>query len=159
MKIKIIAVGSLKEQYLKDAATEYRKRLGRFGKVEVFEVAEEKLSDKASDKIIENCLLREQENILKHISDNEYVIAMAIEGQMISSEDFAMKISEIMVTGQSTITFVIGSSHGMGEEIKRRANFNLSFSKMTFPHQLSRVMLLEQIYRAFKINNNEPYHK
>lgn len=159
MRIKIIAVGNLKEEYLKDAATEYRKRLGIYCKIEVVEVAEERLSDKASQKNIESCLKREEDYILQHISDTEYVIIMAIEGHMITSEELAMKISDLMVTGQSTITFVIGSSHGLSEGIKRRANLSLSLSRMTFPHQLTRVILLEQIYRAFKINNNEPYHK
>ncbi|WP_425539202.1 23S rRNA (pseudouridine(1915)-N(3))-methyltransferase RlmH [Microaceticoccus formicicus] len=159
MKIKIIAVGNLKEEYLKDAATEYRKRLGRYSKIEIVEVAEERLSDKASQKNIENCLKREEDYILQHINDTEYVIIMAIEGQMITSEELAMKISDLMVTGQSAITFVIGSSHGLSDGVKRRANLSLSLSRMTFPHQLTRVILLEQIYRAFKINHNEPYHK
>lgn len=159
MKIKIIAVGNLKEEYLKDAATEYRKRLGRYSKIEIVEVAEERLSDKASQKNIENCLKREEDYILQHINETEYVIIMAIEGQMITSEELAMKISDLMVTGQSAITFVIGSSHGLSDGVKRRANLSLSLSRMTFPHQLTRVILLEQIYRAFKINYNEPYHK
>ncbi|MDO5717813.1 MAG: 23S rRNA (pseudouridine(1915)-N(3))-methyltransferase RlmH [Tissierellia bacterium] len=159
MKIKIVCVGNLKEKFLKDAASEYRKRLGKFTKIEVIEVVEERLSDKASEKNIADCLKREEEKILKQISDDEYVIDLSIEGQMISSEEFSMNIADLMVSGCSDIVFVIGSSHGLGDGIRRRANFSLSLSKMTFPHQIARVILMEQIYRAFKINSNEPYHK
>ncbi|MDO5688728.1 MAG: 23S rRNA (pseudouridine(1915)-N(3))-methyltransferase RlmH [Tissierellia bacterium] len=159
MRIKIIAVGNLKEKFLKEAATEYHKRLTRYGKVEIVEVVEERLPENASDKEIQACLAREEDKILKHISEGEYVVQLAIDGHLVSSEELALRISDLMVTGTAGITFVIGSSHGLGLGIERRSNFSLSLSKMTFPHQLTRIILMEQVYRSFKIINNEPYHK
>ena len=159
MKIKLIAVGNLKEKFLRDAFVEYHKRLSRYAKIIITEVPEEKLSENASQKEVEACLAREEEKILKQIDDGDYVIECAIEGQMNTSEELALQISNLMVGGVSVITFVIGSSYGLGDKISRRANYSLSLSRMTFPHQLTRIILMEQIYRSFRINNNEPYHK
>ncbi len=155
--IKIITVGKLKEQYLKDACCEYLKRLKRFGNVQVIELDEYRLSDNPSDKEIEKALEIEGNNILKQAKG--YLIAMCIEGKQLSSTKFAEKISRISVDGQNNISFIIGSSFGIAENVKKSADFMLSMSEMTFPHQLARVMLLEQIYRAFQINSNGKYHK
>lgn len=155
--IKIITVGKLKEQYLKDACCEYLKRLKRFGNVQVIELDEYRLSDNPSDKEIEKALEIEGNNILKQAKG--YLIAMCIEGKQLSSTKFAEKIYRISVDGQNNISFIIGSSFGIAENVKKSADFMLSMSEMTFPHQLARVMLLEQIYRAFQINSNGKYHK
>lgn len=155
--IKMITVGKLKEQYLKDACCEYLKRLKRFGNVQVIELDEYRLSDNPSDKEIEKALEIEGNNILKQVKG--YLIAMCIEGKQLSSTKFAEKISRISVDGQNNISFIIGSSFGIAENVKKSADFMLSMSEMTFPHQLARVMLLEQIYRAFQINSNGKYHK
>lgn len=155
--IKIITVGKLKEQYLKDACCEYLKRLKRFGNVQVIELDEYRISDNPSDKEIEKALEIEGNNILKQAKG--YLIAMCIEGKQLSSTKFAEKISRISVDGQNNISFIIGSSFGIAENVKKSADFMLSMSEMTFPHQLARVMLLEQIYRAFQINSNGKYHK
>lgn len=155
--IKIITVGKLKEQYLKDACCEYLKRLKRFGNVQVIELDEYRLSDNPSEKEIEKALEIEGNNILKQAKG--YLIAMCIEGKQLSSTKFAEKISRISVDGQNNISFIIGSSFGIAENVKKSADFMLSMSEMTFPHQLARVMLLEQIYRAFQINSNGKYHK
>lgn len=150
--IKIICVGKVKEKYLRDAIEEYEKRLSKYTKLKIIEVSD---IDNPSIDIV---LLREKELIEKYIEDKDYVITMEIEGNIISSEEFAKKIDSIFNTN-SNITFIIGGSYGLHQDIKNRSNYKLSFSKMTFPHQLFRVNLLEQIYRAFKINNNESYHK
>jgi len=157
LNVKIITVGKLKEKYLRDACDEYLKRLKRFGNVTVIELDESRLSDNPSDKEIENALSNEAENILKHAAG--YIIPMCIEGKQLSSVKLANKMADIPVHGQSTVSFIIGSSFGLSEKVKQKADFRLSMSEMTFPHQLARVMLLEQVYRAFQINNGGKYHK
>ena len=150
--IKIICVGKVKEKYLRDAIEEYEKRLSKYTKLKIIEVSD------IDNHSIDIVLLKEKEIIEKYIEDKDYVITMEIEGNIISSEEFAKKIDNIFNTN-SNITFIIGGSYGLHTDIKNRSNYKLSFSKMTFPHQLFRVNLLEQIYRTFKINNNESYHK
>ena len=150
--IKIICVGKIKETYLKEAIKEYEKRLSKYTKLKIIEVND---FDNNSKEII---LSKEKDEILKHIEPKDYIITLEIEGNMLSSLEFANKIDNIFITN-SNITFIIGGSYGLDDEIKRLSNYKLSFSKLTFPHQLFRVNLLEQIYRSFKINNNEAYHK
>ena len=158
MLINIIALGKLKEKYLTDAVSEYTKRLSAFCKVQINELTPVILPENPSDAEIENALLKEA-SLIKSKMQNGYTIAMCIEGKQISSEELASKISDIGVMGKSAINIIIGSSFGLHDSIKRESDFKLSFSKMTFPHQLARVMLLEQIYRAYTINNNKRYHK
>ena len=150
--IKIITIGFIKEQYLKDAIAEYKKRISKFTNIEIIELKDEDFGE------IEKTLKVEEEKILKQISDRDYIITLEIEGKELTSIEFAKKIDNIQLKN-SNITFIIGGSYGLSENIKNKANYHLSFSKMTFPHQLFRVLLLEQIYRAYKINNNESYHK
>lgn len=150
--IKLITVGKIKEKYLKDAILEYTKRISKYTKLEIIELQDYDYDNK---QIV---LEKEKENIIKHINSRDYVITMQIEGKNISSEDFAYKIDKVFVTNPN-IVFIIGGSYGLHDDIKKISNFSLSFSKMTFPHQLFRVLLLEQIYRAYKIINNESYHK
>lgn len=150
--IKLITVGKIKEKYLKDAILEYTKRISKYTKLEIIELQDYDYDNK---QIV---LEKEKENIIKHINSRDYVITMQIEGKNISSEDFADKIDKLFVTNPN-IVFIIGGSYGLHDDIKKISNFSLSFSKMTFPHQLFRVLLLEQIYRAYKIINNESYHK
>lgn len=150
--IKIITIGFIKEQYLKDAITEYKKRISKYTNLEIIELKDEDFGE------IEKTLKVEEEKILKQISDRDYIITLEIEGKELTSIEFAKKIESIQLEN-SNITFIIGGSYGLSENIKNKANYHLSFSKMTFPHQLFRVLLLEQIYRAYKINNNESYHK
>ena len=150
--IKLITVGKIKEKYLKDAILEYTKRISKYTKLEIIELQDYDYDNK---QIV---LEKEKENIIKHINSRDYVITMQIEGKNISSEDFADKIDKVFVTNPN-IVFIIGGSYGLHDDIKKISNFSLSFSKMTFPHQLFRVLLLEQIYRAYKIINNERYHK
>ncbi len=159
MKITIVTVGKIKEKYLVMAISEYAKRLGRYIKLEFIEVSDEKTPDGASP--LEELQIKKTEGlkILKNIKDGVYVIALAIEGKMCSSEELAHTIDNLGVKGVSHIVFVIGGSLGLSDEVLERADYLLSFSKMTFPHQLMRVILLEQIYRAYRINTNEPYHK
>lgn len=159
MNISIIAVGKLKEKYLKLAIDEYSKRLGRYCKLDFIELPDEKTPDNASIKDEEIIKNKEGNLILSKIKDNSYVVAMDLKGNELNSEEFAKFISNCGVMGNSNIVFVIGGSLGLSEEIRKRANYKLCFSKLTFPHQLFRVMLLEQIYRGFRIINNEPYHK
>ena len=159
MNISIIAVGKLKEKYLKQAIDEYSKRLSRYSKLEVIELPDEKTPDNASEKEEQQIKEKEGRLILSKIKDNSYVIAMDLKGKQITSEEFASFISNCGVTGNSNIVFIIGGSLGLSEGVIKRANYKLCFSKMTFPHQLFRVMLLEQVYRGFRIINNEPYHK
>lgn len=159
MKITLVTVGKIKEKYLKDAIAEYSKRLSRYCKLEIIEVADEKTPDQASELMEENIRNKEGERILKHIRDDMYVISLEIEGNMLSSEKLAQKIETLGIQGDSSIAFVIGGSIGLGKEVLKRSNYALSFSKMTFPHQLMRVILLEQVYRSFRIINGEPYHK
>ena len=159
MRITLITVGKIKEKYLRDAIAEYSKRLSRYCKLEIVEVVDEKTPDQASEAAEENIRNKEGERILKHIRDDMYVITLEIGGKMLSSEEFADKINSLGVQGKSSITFVIGGSIGLGQEVLRRSDYALSFSKMTFPHQLMRVILLEQVYRGYRIINGEPYHK
>ena len=159
MKITIVTVGKIKEKYLKDAIAEYSKRLSKYCKLEIIEVADEKTPDNASEVVEEQIRAKEGERILKHIKDEAYVITLEINGKMLSSEDLAEKIDTLGVKGISHIVFVIGGSIGLGKEVLQKSNFALSFSKMTFPHQLMRVILLEQVYRSYRIINGEPYHK
>lgn len=159
MKIILITVGKIKEKYLRDAVSEYGKRLSRYCKLEIVEVADEKTPDQASEAMDENIRAKEGERILKYIRDDMYVITLEIGGKMLSSEEFARKIETLGVQGKSSIAFVIGGSIGLGKEVLKRSDYALSFSKMTFPHQLMRVILLEQVYRAYRIINGEPYHK
>ncbi|MBE6044963.1 MULTISPECIES: 23S rRNA (pseudouridine(1915)-N(3))-methyltransferase RlmH [Clostridium] len=159
MNITVICVGKLKEKYLKSAIDEYSKRLSRYCKLDIIELSDEKTPDNASEK--EEIMIKEKEgnNILKHIKDNMFVVALAIEGKMLTSEELADFISQQGVRGNSNVAFIIGGSLGLSKEVLSRADYKLSFSKMTFPHQLMRVILLEQIYRGFRIINGEPYHK
>ena len=159
MNIDIVCVGKVKERYLRDAIDEYRKRLSRFAKVDVIEVADEKTPEHASDTLNAQIKEKEGERILKHLRDGAFVVALAIEGDQLTSEQLAARIAQWGLHGVSHLQFVIGGSRGLDPRVLRRANMPLSFSKMTFPHQLMRVILLEQIYRAFKINAHEPYHK
>ena len=159
MKITIVTVGKIKEKYLKDAIAEYSKRLSKYCKLEIIEVADEKTPENASEVVEEQIRAKEGERILKHIKDEAYVITLEINGKMLSSEDLAEKIDTLGVKGTSHIIFVIGGSIGLGKEVLQKSNFALSFSKMTFPHQLMRVILLEQVYRSYRIINGEPYHK
>lgn len=157
MKIKIVCVGKIKEQYLKDGTEEYLKRISRFAKTEIIELPDEKIPDSPSDAQCATVLKSEGEKICKHLEG--YIIALCVEGTPVSSEELAGKISSVTLGGHSTITFVIGGSLGLDKSVKNSSDFKLSFSKMTFPHQLMRLILTEQIYRAFKINANESYHK
>lgn len=159
MKITVLTVGKIKEKYFTGAIEEYSKRLGRYCKLEIIETPDEKTPDSAGSAQELIIKRKEGERLLKHIGDNSYVIALAIEGEMSDSIELSKKIEKLGIDGVSHIIFVIGGSLGLDEEILKRADYRLSFSKMTFPHQLMRVILLEQIYRAYRINNNEPYHK
>lgn len=159
MNITIITVGKLKEKYLKDAIDEYSKRLSRYCKLDIIELPDEKTPDNASAKEEEAIKEKEGQNILSKIKDNMIVIAMDLGGKQLSSEEFSDYIDNLGVTGNSNIAFIIGGSLGISKAILNRANYKLCFSKMTFPHQLFRVMLLEQIYRSFRIMKGEPYHK
>lgn len=159
MKITILAVGKIKEKYLKDAIAEYSKRLSRYCKLDIIEVADEKTPDNASLAVENSIRQKEGERILKQIKEDAYVIALAIDGKMLTSEEMAEKIDMFGIGGTSHIIFVIGGSIGLNEEVLRRADYKLSFSKMTFPHQLMRVILLEQIYRSYRIISGHAYHK
>ncbi len=159
MNISIICIGKLKEKYWSEAVTEYSKRLKRFCNLEIIELRESRLPDKAGkaeeDAVKEN----EGEEILKKIKDNMYVITLEVQGKKLSSEKLAMHMEKLVLEGNSNIAFIIGGSLGLSPAVSKRANYSLSFSDMTFPHQMMRVILLEQIYRSFKINHNETYHK
>ena len=159
MKITILTVGKIKEKYLKDAIAEYSKRLSKYCKLEIIEVADEKTPDNASEVVEEGIRNKEGERLLKYIKDDAFVITLEINGKLLTSEELSDKINKLGIGGTSHIIFVIGGSIGLGKEVLKRSNFALSFSKMTFPHQLMRVILLEQVYRSYRIVNNEPYHK
>ena len=159
MNIFIICVGKIKEKFYRDAIDEYAKRLSRYCKLDIIEVADEKTPDNASEKEEIQIKDKEGEGILKGLKDNMYVIAMDIKGEIITSEQLSEKIQALGLSGVSSITFVIGGSLGLSKKVLDRANYKLSFSKMTFPHQLFRIMILEQVYRGFRISNREPYHK
>ncbi|MDK6972830.1 23S rRNA (pseudouridine(1915)-N(3))-methyltransferase RlmH [Streptococcus constellatus] len=159
MKIKLVTVGKLKEKYLKDGIAEYAKRLKHFTKFELIELLDEKTPDKASHLENQQILEKEGNRILSKITDKEFVIALAIEGQQFPSEEFSKILSDITIRGISNITFVIGGSLGLANTVKKRANLLMSFGKLTLPHQLMRLVLVEQIYRAFMIQQGSPYHK
>ena len=159
MKITLITVGKIKEKYFTDAIAEYSKRLSRYCKLEIVEVPDEKTPDGASEALENQIKEKEGEKILSKIADGAYVVALAIEGKHMDSEELAEKMEKWNVSGISHLVFIIGGSLGLTPKVLNRADFKLSFSKMTFPHQLMRVVLLEQIYRSFRIRNNEPYHK
>ncbi|SCY60400.1 23S rRNA (pseudouridine(1915)-N(3))-methyltransferase RlmH [Alkaliphilus peptidifermentans] len=159
MNITIISVGRLKEKYLKAGVDEYSKRLTRYCKLNIIEVADEKAPENLSDTEIKMIKDKEAEGIFKHIKDGMYVIVLDIKGKMISSEDLANKLQDLGVSGNSQIVFIIGGSLGVADILLKRADFKLSFSPMTFPHQLMRLILLEQVYRGFRIIKGEPYHK
>ena len=159
MKITLITVGKIKEKYLKDAIAEYSKRLSKYCKLTVIEVADEKTPDQASEAVENSIRTKEGERILKHIKEDMYVITLEIGGKMLSSEELSAKLEELGLKGKSNVAFVIGGSIGLGEEVLARSDYALSFSKMTFPHQFMRVILLEQIYRSYRIIHREPYHK
>ena len=158
IKITLITLGKLKEKYLNDAVKEYTKRLSAYAKLDIIELEPVRLPDKPSRSEIENALLKESELILKKIPQNSEIITLCVEGQELSSPDFAKKIENLEAMGKS-ITLIIGSSYGLSENIKKQSHLRLSLSQMTFPHQLFRVLLLEQVYRAFKINEGSQYHK
>lgn len=159
MKITIITVGKIKEKYLKDAIAEYTKRLSKYCKLEIIEVADEKTPDNASEVVEHTIRSKEAERILKYVKDDAFVVTLEINGKQLSSEELADKIDKLGVQGTSHIIFIIGGSIGLGEDVLKKSDFALSFSKMTFPHQLMRVILLEQVYRSYRIINGEPYHK
>ncbi|WP_125706600.1 23S rRNA (pseudouridine(1915)-N(3))-methyltransferase RlmH [Lacticaseibacillus daqingensis] len=159
MNIKIIGVGKLKEKYFKDSIAEYRKRLTKFAKVDIVEVPDEKAPESLSDAEMANVKALEGARILGKIKDKEWVIALAIEGKQRSSEAFAKELEDLTTYGHSDITFVIGGSLGLSPAVMKRANNTLSFGKLTMPHQLMRLVLIEQVYRAFMINIGSPYHK
>lgn len=158
MTINIICVGKIKEDYFSKAAAEFEKRLSRFCSINVIQIPDKSIPDNPSPAECSAVLNKEGEQILKKIGKSDIVIAMCIEGKILSSEEFAAKLSDFQMQS-STIDFVIGGSLGLSDEVKKRADFKLSMSKMTFPHRIARLMLEEQIYRAFKILANETYHK
>ncbi len=159
MKIKVVTVGKLKEKYLKDGISEYSKRISRFAKLEMIELADEKTPDKASESENQKILEIEGQRILSKVGDRDFVIVLAIEGKTFSSEEFSKQLAEASIKGFSTLTFIIGGSLGLAQDVKNRANLSVSFGLLTLPHQLMRLVLVEQIYRAFTIQQGSPYHK
>lgn len=159
MKITIVCVGKVKEKYLRDAIAEYEKRLSRYCKLQVIEVADEKTPDGASAVVEDQIREKEAERILKNLRSEDPVVTLEIEGKQVDSVSFAQKMEQMGVEGVSHIQFVIGGSLGLHEKVSKVSAWKLSFSRMTFPHQLMRVILLEQIYRGYRIINGEPYHK
>ena len=159
MKITILSVGKVKEKFYREAIEEFVKRLSRYCKLEIIEVSDEKTEEQASETEIRLVKEKEGERLIKNIKDDSYVIALCIDGKQLDSEELSEKMEKLGVQGISHICFVIGGSLGLSDAVIKRADYKLSFSKMTFPHQLMRVILLEQIYRGFRIMNHEPYHK
>lgn len=159
MKITVLAVGKLKEKYWKQAIAEYQKRLGAYTKIEIIEVPDEKAPENMSDKEIEQVKQKEGQRLLAKVKPQSTVITLEIKGNMLTSEGLAKNLQQRMVQSQSDFTFIIGGSNGLHQDVLDRSNYALSFSKMTFPHQMMRVILLEQVYRAFKIMRGEAYHK
>ncbi|KMJ60412.1 50S rRNA methyltransferase [Bacillus sp. LL01] len=159
MNISIITIGKLKEKYLKQGINEYLKRLSAYAKIDIIELPDEKAPEQLSDAEMEQVKNKEGERILGKISDDTHVIALAIEGKQRSSEELAKEMDKLATYGKSKVAFVIGGSLGLSGAVMKRANDTLSFSKMTFPHQLMKLILLEQVYRGFRINRGEPYHK
>lgn len=159
MIIDIVAVGKVKEKYINEGIKEYLKRLSRYTSLNIIEVDDEKAPENISNRDKDIIKKKEGERILNKINRNSYLIALSIDGKDLSSEEFADKINNLMIEGRSHITFIIGGSLGLSDEVEKNVQMKLSFSKMTFPHQLMRMILLEQVYRGFRIIRNEPYHK
>lgn len=159
MNINFIVIGKLKEKYMKDFSAEYEKRLSGYCKLTVTELEPVKLSDNPSEQEIKNALTKETQMIKAKIPKNSFVFSMCIEGKQMSSEELSKKLEDIALTGKNNITFIIGSSFGLSDEIKQMSDYKFSMSKMTFPHKLARIMLTEQVYRALSITNNAKYHK
>ena len=159
MKLRIICVGRLKEKFYEDAVNEFKKRLSRYAETEIVELPDEKAPEKLSAAELEQVKLAEGRRILARLTESDTVIALDIAGKQLSSTELAERLSVYMLGGKSRLAFIIGGSNGLSSEVLERAELRLSFSKMTFSHQIFRVMLLEQLYRAFKINAGEPYHK
>ncbi|WP_017187703.1 23S rRNA (pseudouridine(1915)-N(3))-methyltransferase RlmH [Alkalibacillus haloalkaliphilus] len=159
MQIQIVSVGKIKEKYIKQGIAEFEKRLQSYCKLVMDEVNDEHAPEQMSDKEIEQVKNKEGERILNKIKPTQYVIALDIHGEQWSSEKLAKNMEQLSIYGKSQITFVIGGSNGLSEDVLKRANQKLSFSKMTFPHQLMKLILLEQVYRSFRIQKNEPYHR
>ena len=159
MKIKIVTVGKLKEKYLKDGIAEYSKRISRFAKLEMIELTDEKTPDKASELENQKILETEGARILSKVGERDFVVVLAIEGKTLSSEEFSKQLEQASIKGYSTLTFIIGGSLGLAPVVKNRANLSVSFGRLTLPHQLMRLVLVEQIYRAFTIQQGSPYHK
>lgn len=159
LHINIICVGKLKEKYLQDALAEYSKRLSKYCNLNIIELQDEKLPNNLNDSLIKQIKSKESNNILSHIEKGSYVLALDLKGKQYSSEEFSQKITNISLNSSSNITFVIGGTLGLDENVLNNSNELICFSKMTFPHQLIRIFLLEQIFRAFKISNNETYHR
>ena len=161
MKIKVVTVGKLKEKYLKDGIAEYSKRISRFAKLKMIELADEKTPDRASESENQKILEIEGQRILSKVGDRDFVIVivLAIEGKTLSSEEFSKRLEEASIKGFSTLTFIIGGSLGLAQDVKKRANLSVSFGRLTLPHQLMRLVLVEQIYRSFTIQQGSPYHK
>ena len=159
MKIKVVTVGKLKDKYLKDGIAEYSKRISRFAKFEMIELSDEKTPDKASESENQKILEIEGQRILSKIADRDFVIVLAIEGKTFFSEEFSKQLEETSIKGVSTLTFISGGSLGLSSSVKNRANLSVSFGRLTLPHQLMRLVLVEQIYRAFTIQQGFPYHK
>lgn len=159
MKITILCVGKIKEKFYREAVSEFEKRLSRYCKLEIVEVSDEKTEEQASDAEAALVKDKEGERLLKAIREDGYVICLAIDGKMLDSVELSRTIEQLGIRGESHIYFVIGGSLGLSEAVLKRADYKLSFSKMTFPHQLMRVILLEQLYRGYRIMNHQPYHK
>lgn len=159
MKITLITVGKVKEKYFVMAIDEYKKRLSRYCKLDIIEVPDEPTPDGASEAVEEQIKEKEAERILKHVKEKDYVITLEILGRQLDSVELSKHIEQLGIMGKSELVFIIGGSLGLHTNVSKRADYKLSFSKMTFPHQLMRVILLEQIYRSFRVMNHEPYHK
>lgn len=159
MKITIIGPGKLKEKYLKDGISEFSKRLTPYTKLEIIEVKDEKCPENLSHADMEIVKKKEAESILSKVDDSSYIVTLELEGKQLTSEELSKKIESITINGYSHITFIIGGSLGLHQSVRERSHFKLCFSKMTFPHQLMKLILIEQIYRSFRIMRNEPYHK
>ncbi|WP_313756693.1 23S rRNA (pseudouridine(1915)-N(3))-methyltransferase RlmH [Tissierella sp.] len=159
MNIRIIAVGKIKEKYIQEGIKEFTKRLSRYCSLDIVEIDDEKAPESLSEKEMDMVKNKEGDKILSKIPQSSFVIALVIEGKQLSSEDLSIKMKELMINGINDISFVIGGSLGLSKDVINRSNFKLSFSKMTFPHQLMRLILLEQVYRGWRIMKGEPYHK
>lgn len=159
MNIRIVAVGRIKEKYIQEGIKEFTKRLSRYCTLDIIEIDDEKAPENLSEKEMEIVKTKEGERILAKIPQNAFIISLEIEGKQLSSEELSKKIENLMINGKNDICFVIGGSLGLSTDVINRSNYKLSFSKMTFPHQLMRLILLEQVYRGFRIMKGEPYHK